>query len=148
MHSVQKFLDHAYFHYDDAPFAYSMLLGKRLTLDTHALQGYSTRFVCVSVYLSVTTLIATYIIFKSKVGYRVVVHGVLNYCHMWLSLNVLFKSNGIINLSWLPLTFPDKLSTDVRNSTRFLSRQRVSTFNSSICKIAKPSLFRATKFLS
>ena len=45
--------------------------------------------------------------------------------------NALFKSYGVIYLPWLPSTLPDELSTDIRNSSRFLSRQRVSAFNSS-----------------
>ena len=47
--------------------------------------------------------------------------------------NALFKSYGVIYSPWLPSTLPDELSTDIRNSSRFLSRQRVSTFNNSFC---------------
>ena len=67
----------------------------------HAQQGYGSQFVCVqgyilctlgvcvSVYLSVTTLTATYNILKSKVRYHGVLHDVLNICNVWLSLKPL-----------------------------------------------------------
>ena len=61
-----------------------------LTLGAHAPQGYGNQFVCVSVYLSVTKLTATYIIFKSKVRYHRVLRGILNICNMWLTLKPLY----------------------------------------------------------
>ena len=84
-------------------------------------------------------LTATYIILKSKVRYHRGLHGVEN---------ALFKSYGVIYLPWLSSTLPDKLSTDIRNSSRFLSRQRVSTFNNSFCKITDSSLFSPKELLS
>ena len=62
--------------------------------------------------------------------------------------NALFKSYGVIYLPWLPSTLPDELSTDIRNSSRFLSRQRVSTFNNSFCKITDSSLFSPKEMLA
>ena len=101
-------------------------------------------------YFSVTTLTATYIILKSKVRYHRDLHGVLNICNVWLSLKTLCSKVMASSsyLPWLPSTLPDELSTDIRNSSRFLSRQRVSTFNNSFCKITDSSLFSPKELLS
>ena len=71
-------------------------------------------------YLSVTALTTTYIILKSKVRYHRGLHGVLNIFNVAFAKNTLFKSYGVIYLPWLPSTLPDELSTDIRNSSRFL----------------------------
>ena len=105
-------------------------------------------YVCVCVYLSVTALTATYIILKSKVRYQRGLHGVLHLQRVAFAENALFKSYGVIYLPWLPSTLPDELSMDIRNSSRFLSRQRVSTFNNSFCKITDSSLFSPKELLN
>ena len=67
---------------------------------------------------------------------------------MPLAENALFKSHGVIYLPPLLSTLPDELSTDVRNGSGFLSRQRVSTFNDGFCKTTDSSLFSTKELLS
>ena len=50
-------------------------------------KGYSSQFVCVCV--SVTTLTATYLVYKAKVRYHRVLYGVLQICNVWISLKTL-----------------------------------------------------------
>ena len=47
-------------------------------------------------------------------------------------VNALFKSYGVIYLPWLPSKLPDEHSTDIRTSSRFLSRQRLSMMRVSV----------------
>ena len=67
---------------------------------------------------------------------------------MGFAKNALFKSYGVIYLPKLPSTLSDKFSTDARNSSGFLSRQRVSTFNDGFCRTTDSSLFSAKELLS
>ena len=52
-------------------------------------EGYGSRSFCLSVCLSVTTLAATYLLFKSQMKCHRVLHGVYNRCIVWILLKTL-----------------------------------------------------------
>ena len=113
-------------------------------------EGYGSWFVCVYVCVCVCVFVcyrANCYIHHFKVQGEVSQGSSWCFKHLQrvaFAENALFKSYGVIYLPWLPSTLPD---ADIRNSNRFLSRQRVSTFNNSFCKITDSSLFSPKELL-
>ena len=60
-----------------------------LTLGACARGTVVVRSVCLSVCLSVTTLAAIYLVFKSQMKCHRVLHGVFNRCIVWILLKTL-----------------------------------------------------------
>ena len=117
----------------------------------HIREGYGSLCVCVCVCVYLSVNHANCYIHHFKVQGEVSQGSSWCFKHLQrvaFAENALFKSYGVIYLPWLPSTLPDELSTDIRNSSRFLSRQRVSTFNNSFCKITDSSLFSPKELLS
>ena len=60
------------------------------------LYGYSTRFVCLCVCLSVTTLAATYLVYMFKVRRYTVSCRLLKTCIVWASLKMFHSGDTAI----------------------------------------------------
>ena len=84
-------------------------------------KGYSSRFVhlsvCLSVYVSVTTLVATYLFYMSKVRWHTVSCGILKKYIVWILLKT-FPSGDMA----LFACHDDRLFLDKKTHQWFLTR--------------------------
>ena len=69
--------------------SYPAIFRDSLVNSRHMHKGYGSRSVCLSVCLSVTTLAATYLVFKSQVKCHWVLHDVFDGWIVWILLKML-----------------------------------------------------------